>query len=81
MVVGEPANTKSKTRTQRLFIVRHEHFHPLQWAQPGSTDALNTLGVSKADATGMWMLNYPFPGDNPEIARSFVDCETCYCAQ
>jgi hypothetical protein len=35
MVVGEPANTESKASTPWLFIVMHEHFHQLQWAQPG----------------------------------------------
>jgi hypothetical protein len=73
MVVGEPANTASKTSTPWLFIVMHEHFHQLQWAQPGYTDAVNALGLSKGDATGMWMLNYPFPYDNPEIVRNFAE--------
>jgi hypothetical protein len=33
--------------------------------------AIEDLGLSKGDATGMWMLNYPFPYDNPDIATAF----------
>ncbi len=73
MVVGQPANTESKASTPWLFILMHEHFHQLQWAQPGYTDAVDALGLSKGDTTGMWMLNYPFPYQDPEIARAFAD--------
>jgi hypothetical protein len=73
MVVGEPANSGSKTSTAWLFILMHEHFHQLQWAHPGYTDAVNALGLSKGDTTGMWMLNYPFPYEKPEVAGAFAD--------
>jgi uncharacterized MAPEG superfamily protein len=73
MVVGEPANTGSKTSTAWLFVLMHEHFHQLQWAQPGYYAAVNGLGLSRGDNTGMWMLNYPFPYENPVIARAFAD--------
>lgn len=71
MVVGEPANTQSKASTPWLFMVMHEHFHQLQWAQPGYLDAVNGLGLSHGDTSGMWMLNYPFPYDKPDVGRSF----------
>ena len=48
----------------------HEHFHQLQWAQPEYLKAIDDLGLSKGDATGMWMLNYPFPYDNPEVGAA-----------
>ncbi len=73
MVVGEPANTESKTSTPWVITVMHEHFHQLQWAQPGYTEAVNALALSKGDNTGMWMLNYPFPYEKPEISKSFAD--------
>jgi hypothetical protein len=73
MVVGEPANTLSKASTPWLFMVMHEHFHQLQWAQPGYIEAINGLGLSRGDTTGMWMLNYPFPYEKPEVARSFAE--------
>ncbi len=72
IVIGEPANTQSKTSTPWLFVVMHEHFHQLQWAQPAYAKAINDLGLSKGDTTGMWMLNYPFPYEVPEIADAFA---------
>lgn len=72
MVVGEPSSTASKTSTPWLFILMHEHFHQLQWAQPGYIDAVNALGLSRGDTTGMLMLNYPFPYDKPEVAQAFA---------
>lgn len=71
IAIGEPANTASKTSTPWLFTVMHEHFHQLQWAQPAYTDAIEKLGLDKGDATGMWMLNYAFPYDKPEVAAAF----------
>jgi hypothetical protein len=71
IVIGEPASTSSKTSTPWLIIVMHEHFHQLQWAQPNYLKAIDELGLSKGDATGMWMLNYPFPYEVPEIAEAF----------
>ena len=71
IVIGEPANTSSKTSTPWLITLMHEHFHQLQYSQPGYYQAVEALGLSHGDATGMWMLNYPFPYDNPEFARSF----------
>ncbi|HVP55500.1 MAG TPA: hypothetical protein VMU45_10940 [Candidatus Eisenbacteria bacterium] len=71
IVIGEPANTSSKTSTPWLITLMHEHFHQMQWAQPEYVKAINDLGLSKGDATGMWMLNYPYPYDVPEIAESF----------
>ena len=72
IVIGEPANTQSKTSTPWLFTVMHEHFHQLQNAQPEYLSAVNGLGLSKGDTTGMWMLNYSFPYEKPKIAQSFA---------
>ena len=72
IVIGEPSNTASKTSTPWLIVVMHEHFHQLQWAQPEYLHAINNLGLNKGDTTGMWMLNYPFPYEVPEIADAFA---------
>jgi hypothetical protein len=72
ILVGEPGNTASKTSTPWLIMLMHEHFHQMQDAQPGYWDAVNALGLSHGDQSGMWMLNYPFPYTDPEIARSFA---------
>jgi hypothetical protein len=71
MVVGQAQNTESRSSTPWLMAVMHEHFHQLQWAQPGYVDAVNRLDLSGGDTTGMWMLNYPFPYDRPEVVQSF----------
>ncbi len=71
IVIGEPKSTSSQTSTPWLIVVMHEHFHQLQWAQPDYLKAVNDLGLSKGDTTGMWMLNYPFPYEVPEIAQGF----------
>jgi hypothetical protein len=72
IVIGEPSNTTAKTSTPWLFVVLHEHFHQLQYAQPGYYESVVKLGLSKGDTTGSWMLNYPFPYEVPEIADAFA---------
>lgn len=72
IVIGEPANTDSKTSTPWVITVMHEHFHQFQNAQPGYFDAVKGLDLSKGDTTGMWMLNYPFPYEKPEVVQGFV---------
>jgi hypothetical protein len=34
--------------------------------------AIEALNLSHGDQTGMWMLNYPFPYDKPEVAQAFA---------
>lgn len=72
IAVGEPQNTESKTSTPWLITLMHEHFHQLQWAQPGYQKAVDGLGLSRGDTSGMWMLNYGFPYDKPEMAQGFA---------
>jgi hypothetical protein len=71
IVIGEPANTSSKTSTSWLITLMHEHFHQLQEAQPGYYEAVQKLELSNGDTTGMWMLNYPFPYEKSEVITSF----------
>jgi len=71
IVVGTPQNTASKTSTPWLIMLMHEHFHQLQDAQPDAFELVDQLGLSHGDKTGMWMLNYPFPYEKPEVGRSF----------
>jgi hypothetical protein len=72
IVIGEPQNTSSKTSTPWLFTVMHEHFHQLQYGQPGYYQAVKGLGLDQGDQTGMWVLNYPFPYKKPEVVRAFT---------
>jgi hypothetical protein len=72
IVIGEPENTDAKSSTPWLIVVMHEHFHQLQDSHPGIYEAVNGLGLAHGDTTGMWMLNYPFPYDRPELGKSFA---------
>jgi hypothetical protein len=72
IVIGEPENTDAKTSTPWLITLMHEHFHQFQDSQPGMMQAMKDLGLAHGDETGMWMLNYPFPYDKPELVRSFA---------
>lgn len=72
IVIGEAENTSAKTSTPWLITVMHEHFHQLQDGRPGFLEAVKALGLAHGDETGMWMLNYPFPYDKPELVRSFA---------
>jgi hypothetical protein len=71
IVAGEPGNTTSKTSTRWLITLMHEHFHQLQDGKPGYFAAVEGLGLSHGDQTGMWMLNYEFPYERPEVAEGF----------
>jgi hypothetical protein len=72
IVIGQPRNTTAKTSTPWLITAMHEHFHQLQGAQPSYQQGVQDLGLSHGDTSGMWMLNYPFPYEKPEVARSFA---------
>jgi hypothetical protein len=71
IVIGEPKNTESKTTTPWLITLMHEHFHQLQDARPDYYEGVEGLGLSHGDKSGMWMLNYPFPYEKPEVAEGF----------
>lgn len=71
IVIGPPESTEAHASTPWLFVVMHEHFHQLQDAHPGIFDAVTKLGLAHGDQTGMWMLNYPFPYEKPEVVASF----------
>ena len=71
IVVGQAENTDKKTSTPWVVIMLHEHFHQLQYSQPGYYDDVNALDLSRGDQTGMWMLNYPFPYDWKEMHEHF----------
>ncbi|MBA3913118.1 MAG: hypothetical protein H0X25_04515 [Acidobacteriales bacterium] len=64
-------NTDRKRSTPWLITLMHEHFHQLQYAQPGYQEAVQALGLSHGDTSGMWMLNYDFPYSDPDIADRF----------
>ena len=71
IVIGQAQNTSAKSSTPWLITLMHEHFHQLQNSQSGYFDAVNDLDLKGSDTTGMWMLNYPFPYDRPDVTQSF----------
>ena len=71
IVVGEPAKT-GKNSTLWVLTLLHEHFHQLQMSRPRYFAAVEGLGLSHGDQSGMWMLNYPFPYDSGSIQRYFA---------
>ncbi|MGI9068593.1 MAG: hypothetical protein ACR2HX_19595 [Pyrinomonadaceae bacterium] len=71
IVIGQAENTDKKTSTPWVVTVLHEHFHQLQDSQPNSYAETEALNLSRGDKTGMWMLNYPFPYDSPEVRQQF----------
>jgi len=70
IVVGTPENT-NKNSTEWIITLLHEHFHQYQYSYPDYYQSVENLDLSDGDETGMWMLNYPFPYDNPKIIAQF----------
>lgn len=73
IVVGQAENTFVKTSTPWVVTILHEHFHQMQDSQPNMYQATLDLGISGGDQTGMWMLNYPFPYADKNVAQSFSE--------
>jgi hypothetical protein len=60
IVVGTAEGTEKRS-TRWVLAVAHEHFHQLQYSDPGYWTESQALGLAGGDQTGMWMLSYPFP--------------------
>jgi hypothetical protein len=73
IVVGQAENTSAETSVPWLVTVLHEHFHQMQYSRPGYYAGVDALDLSGGDESGMWMLDYAFPYDDPEVAAHFAD--------
>lgn len=71
IVIGQTANTEASHSTRWVMTLLHEHFHQWQMSQPDYYAAVDSLGLSGGDQSGMWMLNYAFPYDDTEVAEAF----------
>lgn len=71
IVIGQAENTSKKTSSPWVVTVLHEHFHQLQNSQPTYYAEVDALKLSRGDETGMWMLNYPFPYNEPKVKQHF----------
>lgn len=71
IVMGTPESTgRSPGAWQRTVL--HEHFHQWQWSRPDHYARVDKLGLRGDDETGMWMLNFPFPYENPAAIGAHV---------
>ncbi len=71
IVIGQPHNTDASHSTRWVTTLLHEHFHQWQQSRPDYYSSIDSLGISGADSTGMWMLNYPFPYDSSSVRGAF----------
>jgi hypothetical protein len=71
IVIGQPENTAARTSTRWVVTLLHEHFHQMQDSQPDFYEEVNKLNLARGDQTGMWMLNFAFPYERPEVAQKF----------
>jgi len=69
IVMGTPETT-GRTQASWIRTILHEHFHQWQNALPSYYARTSALGLTSGDQTGMWMLNYPFPYDRPEVVAA-----------
>ena len=71
IVIGQPKNTEASHSTRWVITLLHEHFHQWQMSQPTYYPAVDSLGLKGDDNSGMWMLNYPFPYEDPAVGKAF----------
>ncbi|TGY88869.1 hypothetical protein E5163_06950 [Marinicauda algicola] len=70
VVIGLPAFLQAEPFDWTVTVV-HERFHQYQQAWPGYYAAVDALDLAGGDEGGMWMLNYPFPYDEPQVEAAF----------
>ncbi len=70
VVVGRPEGT-GLDPTAWIAMVLHEHFHQLQMSDGSYYAAVEALDLAGGDESGQWMLDFPFPYDDPEVGRRF----------
>ena len=70
VVVGRPQAT-GLDPTAWVAMVLHEHFHQLQMSDKGYYADVEALDLAGGDETGSWMLDFPFPYDDPEVDKRF----------
>jgi hypothetical protein len=69
IVIGS-AERLGKSSHSWVLTVFHEHFHQMQYGQPGYYPGVARLGLSGGDSTGRWMLDYPFPYDSAPVQEA-----------
>jgi hypothetical protein len=70
IVIGTAPAT-AQASSEWVITLLHEHFHQLQYSEPGYFQEAEGLGLTGGDTTGTWMLSYPFPYESPSIGTAF----------
>lgn len=70
VVVGGPGPT-GLDPTAWMAMVLHEHFHQLQMSDSDYYADVEALDLDGGDQSGNWMLDYPFPYDDPKVGVRF----------
>ena len=70
VVVGRPEAT-GLGPTDWVAMVLHEHFHQLQMSDSSYYADVAALDLARGDESGQWMLDFPFPYDDPEVIKRF----------
>ena len=69
IVVGSARATRKRS-AEWVVTLLHEHFHQMQYTQPGYYAGVAALDLARGDTTGMWMLDYAFPYDSTRVAAA-----------
>lgn len=79
IVMGTPAAT-GRTPTAWSRTILHEHFHQWQASLPGYYARTDALDLKGGDETGMWMLNFSFPYDEPQAGSDYATASRALAA-
>lgn len=69
IVMGTPQTT-GRTPASWLRTILHEHFHQWQFTLPDYFARVDALDLKGGDTSGMWVLNYAFPYERPDVVAS-----------
>jgi hypothetical protein len=70
IVMGTPKST-GRTEAGWARTILHEHFHQWQYALPTYFDRTKALDLHGGDETGMWVLAFAFPYEDPSVIAAF----------
>lgn len=70
IVMGTPKST-GRSEASWIRTILHEHFHQWQYDLPGYFGRTTALDLHGGDQTGMWVLNFAFPYDDPAVVSAF----------
>ena len=70
IVMGTPDST-GRSEASWIRTILHEHFHQWQYELPDYFARTKALDLHGGDETGMWVLNYAFPYEDPEVVAAF----------